>query len=376
MGRIVLEAVSFRSSHGLLKACSGDVGWENAGEPCPAPEWTAPHVGPVSHTLGEKVRIALILEAPDRAEDEGPLDIHGDGPEGLSFSPLDAAPAAGREVDVGSRRPLARRIDKRRFAVRWSSGDGETVTPGRTVNTLYTTLGRPLDDKQDIWPEDGVTLKRMDRAVEWVRTIHTLEPHAIVRALMGKFPFYALHPSPKVPRRYHHPTYFNEAGGAWPMSDYVGESGECQAIVRLVRAVLRQLGVPGEARAVVVWGDPEVNGGKTALSADLEDDPTAGLRRTKLVDGRRWTAALVDSPVEVGKTYPASHTPQRGGPSPGLNRFEACLEFTHGGKTLDYGGGAGVFPGREEVLRGFWGLVWASAAPHHGFRVEEIVAQY
>jgi hypothetical protein len=209
-----------------------------------------------------------------------------------------------------------------------------------------------------------------------VRKMDTLEPHAIVRALMGKFPFYALHPSPKVPRRYHHPTYFNDAGGAWPMSDYVGESGECQAIVRLVRAVLRQLGVPGEARVVVVWGDPEVDGGTTALSADVEDDPSAGLSRTKLVDGRRWTAALVDSPVEVGKTYPASHTPQRGGPSPGFNRFEACLEFTSGGKTLDYGGGAGVFPDREAVLRGFWGLVWASAAPHHGFRVEQIVTQY
>jgi hypothetical protein len=193
---------------------------------------------------------------------------------------------------------------------------------------------------------------------------------------MGKFPFYALHPSHKVPRQYHHPTYFNDAGGAWAMSDYVAESGECQAIVRLVRAVLRQLGVPGEARAIVVWGDPEVNRGRTALSADLEDEPSAGLRRTRLVDGRRWAAALVDAPVEAGKIYPASHTPGRGGPSPGFNRFEACLEFTHGGKTLDYGGGAGVFHDRAEVLHGFWGLVWASAAPRHGLRVEEIVARY
>jgi hypothetical protein len=340
------------------------------------PQWTEPQRGPVSHTLGEKVQIALTVEAPDPAEGGEPLDIHGQGPEGLTFWPVVAMPAERGRIDVGSHRPLAKRVEKRQFAVRWSSRSGETVTPVRTVNTLYTTLGRPQDDRQDEWPEDGVTLKRMDRAVGWVGRIRTLEPHAIVKALMGKFPFYALHPSEKVPREYHHPTYFNEAGGAWPMSDYVGESGECQAIVRLVRAVLRQLGAPGEARTIVVWGDPEVDGGRRALSADLEDDPTAGLDRTKLVNGRRWAAALVDSPVEAGETYPPSHTPARGGPSPGFNRFEACLEFTDGGKTLYYGGGAGVFQDRTEVLHGFWGLVWTSAAPRHGLRVEEIVARY
>ena len=208
-----------------------------------------------------------------------------------------------------------------------------------------------------------MTLKRMDRAVAWVAPLRTLRPHAIVGALMKKFPFYALRPSPRVPRRYHHPTYFNEEGGAWPMSDYVGESGECQAIVRLVRGVLRQLGVPGEAHALLVWGDPEVDGGRTAVSAYADDDPGAGLDRTRLANGRRWLATLVDAPVEAGKVYPPSHTLQRGRPSPGFNRYEACLGFTYGDKTLDYGGGAGVFRTREEVLHSFWGLVWVSSAP-------------
>ena len=222
-----------------------------------------------------------------------------------------------------------------------------------------------------------MTLKRMDRAVAWVATLRTLDPQRIVRALMGKFPYYALHPSPRVPRRYHHPTYFNDEGGAWPMSDYVAESGECQAIVRLVRGILRQLGVQGEARTVLVWGDPDVDGGRKALSAYWDEDPGAGLDRTKRVGDRRWLAALVDGPVEVGKEYPASHTPDENGvPSPGLNRFEACLEMTADGETLYYGGGDGIHRSKDDVLNAFWGLVWVSEAPHDGFRVEAIVAQY
>ena len=369
---IVLEAVTFRSAHGLLKACRSNAGWKNAGDPCAAPEWTAAHHRPVSHTLGEEILLELTVKIPEGAEGA----LHGKGPGGLRLSSGGASTVRKGVVTVHSSRPFSRKIEKLTFTVRWSGGGGEALSPGRTENVVYATPGRPRDDRQGVWPEDGVTLRRMDRAVAWVAPLRTRRPHAIVRALIEKFPFYALHPSPKVPRRYHHPTYFNEEGGAWPMADYVGESGECQAIVRLVRAVLRQLGVPGEARAVLVWGDPDVDGGQTALSAYMDDDPGAGLRTIREVDGRQWIAALVDAPVKVGKVYPPSHTPRRGGVSPGLNRFEACLEFTHDHETRDYGGGAGVFRNREEVLRGFWGLVWVSAAPRHGFRVEEIVTEY
>jgi hypothetical protein len=53
---------------------------------------------------------------------------------------------------------------------------------------MYVTMGRPLDDQQEKWPEDGVTRKRMDRAVAWVEPLDTLDPHAIVGALMERFP--------------------------------------------------------------------------------------------------------------------------------------------------------------------------------------------
>ncbi len=371
--RIVLEAVTFRSGHGLLKACTGDVGWKNAGAPCAAPEWTPEQHVPVSHTLGERVELTLALGA---AGARGPLEIVGEGPKDLRFAGDEAHPAARVVVDVGSAAPLPSRIAKISFDVAWSAGDGETVSPRRTRNVVYSTAGRPRDNQQARFPEDGVTLKRMDRAVEWVARLDSLDPRIIVQALMRKFPYYALHPSPSVPRRYHHPTYYNDEGGAWPMSDYVKESGECQAIVRLVRGILRQLGVPAEARAVLVWSDPEVDGGRKAVSAYFDEDPGAGLDRTKVVGDRRWLAALVDSPVEVGKAYPPSHTPVHGRPSPGFNRFEACLELTYDGQTVYYGGGDGVHQSTDDVIDAFWGLVWVSEAPREGFRVEEIVARY
>jgi hypothetical protein len=328
--------------------------------------------------MGESLNLALSLALPAGAPPANPLDILGAGPEGLRFT-IDRVTIGGTpvRVETTSGRTLPRRIDKLDLAIDWTANNGGTVSPATTHNVVYVTMARPNDEDAATVQEHGVTLKRMDLAVSWVAPLRTLRPHSIVRGLMAKFPYYALRPSPKVPRKYHHPTYFNDEGGAWPMADYVEETGECQAIVRLVSGVLAQLGVPGEARTVVVWSDPMVNGGRSAVSAYWDEDPSAGLDRTKMVQGRRWLATLVDGPVEVGKTYPPSHTIMPdGNPSPGFNRYEACLEFTHEGVTRLYGGGAGIYPDRQSVLQAFWGLVWVSEGPNEGFKVEEIVRQY
>lgn len=375
---LALRAIEFPSSHRLLKACTEDVGWKNAGSPCAAPEWTPERREPITHTMGESLQVVLTLAAPKDAPRPEKVDLRGEGPMAIRFA-RDAAPITGESttVEITSTRPIPKRITKVSLGIRWSAAPAAVVSPGQSDNLVYVTMGRPQVDLEGIIQEDGVTLKRMDRSVSWVEPLRTLRPHSIVRALMAKFPYYSLRPSPKVPRQYHHPTYFNTEGGAWAMSDYVEESGECQAIVRLVRAILRQLGVPGEAHTLLVWADPEVEGGRRAISAYWDEDPSAGLSRTKMVNGTRWVAALIDGPVEVGKAYPASHTIQNGGrPSPGLNRYEACLEFTHEDVTRAYGGGAGIFRDKDEVLQAFWGLVWVSEAPNDGFKVEEIVTTY
>jgi hypothetical protein len=217
----------------------------------------------------------------------------------------------------------------------------------------------------------------MDRAVAWVEPLDTLDPHAIVSGLMEKFPTYSLHPSAKVPRRFKHPTFFNDEGGAWAMTDHVEESGECQAIVRLIRGILRQLGVPGKSQILVTWADPDVGGGSTPCHADLEETPDAGLTKVGKIHGKHVIAALVDGPVEEGRTYPAPHTPMnQGRVSPGLNRYEACLKFTAGGKTRYYCGGAGVLDSEAQILSTFWGLVWFAPLRNHRYRIEKIVKKY
>ncbi|WP_437962534.1 hypothetical protein WME76_45670 (plasmid) [Sorangium sp. So ce119] len=373
---IALHSIEFRSDHGLLKDCKGESGWRNAGDPCPQPEWTSNAAAPLSISMGRSVVIRVGLESRGDASSAGPTSIRAVGPAGLTFESRSLAPGGG-PLDLASSRTLARRIQKFTLNLSWSAGGGAPVSPSRTSNPVYVTMGRPQTDKQHIWQEDGVTLKRMDRAVSWIEPLNTLDPHEIVDGLLAKFPIYTLQPSPRVPRQYHHPTYLNSEGGAWAMSDYVQETGECQAIVRLVRGMLRQLGIPGRTRMIVVWGDPNVDGGRRTLSADLEEHPWAGLDVTRTVGDRVWRAALVDGPVEEGRTYPASHTRLPDGTlSPGLNRYEAALEFSHGGRTRYYAGGAGVFDSVEPILGVFWGLIWFSSAPNDGYRVEKIVATY
>jgi hypothetical protein len=319
--------------------------------------------------MGESLRLSLALRGGARGE-----ALVGAGPQGLAFR--SAEPADDGRVLATSTRPIARKIQKLALDILWSR-EGGTPLPGRTSNLVYVTMGRPMADRQETWPEDGVTVKRMDAAVSLVSAMQTLDPHEIMHGLMALFPYYTLQSSPKVPRKYGHPAYFNKQGGAWAMADYVEETGECQAIARFLRAVLRQLGVPGDLTILLVWADPRVGGGRKEIEVDWEKEPTGGLDASTRIDGRRAVAALVDGPVEEGKTYPPSHTRMRGGRvSPGLNRYEAFIRFSYGGETLYYAPGAGVYREGEPRLRVFWGLVWVSAADDEGFRVEKIVARY
>ncbi|WP_437591422.1 hypothetical protein [Sorangium sp. So ce1000] len=373
---IALHSIEFRSDHGLLKDCKEEYGWKNEGPLCPRPEWTPRGAVPLSISMGRQIVVRLGL-SPGDASSAAAAQIRAVGPGGIVLEGQGGYAAVAAQFDLFSTRRLVRRIQKFDLDLSWSAGAGATVSPVRTSNVVYVTMGRPQTDRQDVWQEDGVTLKRMDRAVSWIAPMDTIDPHEIVSGIMEKFPTYTLQPSPKVPRKYHHPTYMNDEGGAWPMTDHVEESGECQAIVRLIRGMLRQLGIPGRTRMIVVWGDPNVGGGRKTLSADLEEKPWAGLDVAKVEGDRVWRAALVDGPVEVGRTYPASHTRLPDGTfSPGLNRYEACLEFSHGGVTRYYAGGAGVFDSVEPILGVFWGLIWFSSAPDDGFRVEQIVATY
>jgi hypothetical protein len=205
------------------------------------------------------------------------------------------------------------------------------------------------------------------------------DPHVVVGMLFSDFPKYTLTENAKL-AAFNHPSYFNSVGGAWPMADHIAETGECQAIVRFIRAVLMQIGCPGEAKHVAVFADFDVDKGATALEDEViprDSDETKytpdkksgnmvllpGLERDTgrpvvLKDPVSMkeveimvVLGLADSAVKPGELLEMKTV---------VNAYEACLKFTFGGKMRYYAGGVkgeGIKTA-QEVLHVFSSLVW------------------
>ncbi len=371
-------SLAFTSDHGKLKDYADD--WQNKGDRFPQPEWKAEHSHPISHTMDKNVEIEIELEAGPENAPNKKARLVGKGPgDHLSFEgDIDLVPGKSKHK-LTAKGKLAKKIDDLKdLAIEWKltpTGDDELDGKKTEGHRVFVTVDDPADGHGT--REDGITLKRMEQAVKWVKEANTLDPHAIVNKLMKKYKYYVLYPSEKVPKKFNHPSYFNDIGGAWPMVDYRDEYGECQAIVRIVRAHLWQVGVPGDANIYVVWSEPKGDDDAETKEGDWEKNSNAGLNVRKWVDSKTWAACLVDGEVEEGKVYPPSHSPMPGGgSSPGLNRYEACLRFAHNGVTKYYGGGAGVFNDKDEVILAFWALIWVSWESTGGYKVEKIVKKY
>jgi hypothetical protein len=374
-----VEKVSFVGDHGVMKVNTKD--WEDSGPAPTKPEWTrgGKETRPVSYTMKSVVKAQVELSAAPVKGPVEPLELGGKP----SFSDLAAFKGDGQargspppaELTAGT---LPESVMALRGAIEWK---GKTKRTGRELragrsdgHAIYVTLGTP--DPIDTTQEHGITEKRMAKAVELVAKARALDPHSIVGSLMRLFRFYTLRPSPDVPAEFDHPTFFGSSSGAWPMADYISKSGECQAIVRFVRAVIKQVGCPGTADLVVIWADPDFHGGAKAKEATVP--PGGGLHgKSKMVGGERWYACLVDTYPEEGKIY---DTEVVGPDYIGLNNFEACLRFEHGGLTKYYGGGAGVYDSAEQVLLAFFGLAWITFATHpsghSGAKVEKVVKRW
>lgn len=374
-------ALEFAGDHVLLKNNSSD--WKNTGARFNKPEFKfGVKSAPISQTKDSYLVVKVTFEVwPYEAQMIQNCVIRGQTSWGLTFETKFPLRGGLNPVILSSQQKLPDKVTKLAGDIQWTIDngvDGAAKAGASWGHMIYITAGKPMTDKESTREEDGTTVKRMSRSVEWVEPTNTVKPHDVVAGVRTKFKGYRLDESTVVPSAYKHPSYLgNNVGGAWPMTDFVEESGECQAQVRLIRALLRQLGVPGEAKVYVVWAEPDVQKGKSALEDDWEVNSNAGLNADRTVSGEDQMAALVDGPVQVGKTYPPSHKPMPDGSiSPGLNRYEACLRFTADGETKYYGGGAGVYKKKEEVLPAFWGLIWVHIASDDSYRVVEIVAKY
>ena len=240
---------------------------------------------------------------------------------------------------------------------------------------IFDTVGTPRD--LTTTEEAGITTKRMLTAVQRVAPFGLTDPHGVVAALFALVPGYVLvqaKPQDVPPRLQPSPDVSaKRAGGAWyPRSLPLRYSGECQAICRWVQALVATLGIQGTGSVVVVWADPADGPNPPAKVAALGSGGLGATSRT--VGGEMQAAALVDGHCVVSGVYQTSNTS-----APdyrGLNNFEACFKFEANGVTKFYGGGAGVYTSKDEVILAFYALVWVADAGPDKVVVREVVHRW
>jgi len=373
-------SLTFTSDHAKLKDNNTD--WKNTGALLGEPEFVFGKPSkPISQTRDTALAVTIEIEVYPLYLEARTYTIQGVATwGGITFTTTQLLKGGKQSIKLTSAEKLPDKIARLEGNIEWAishSAVGSIKADHSFGHLIFVTHGAPQDDRQGRRPEDGITVKRMSAAVEWAAPMHTLRPHEIVSGLMGKIRQYTLKSNPAVPAQFDHPSFlYNTEGGAWPLHEYVKFKGECQAICRLTNGIVRQLGIPGTATITVVWSEP-ISGKAVTKEDDWEANRSAGLNMRREVGGKVQTAVLLDGPVVVGKRYTRSHTPMPDGSiSPGLNRYEACLRFSADGETKYYGGGAGVYASKDEVIRAFWGLAWCEFQADGGYIVREIVKQY
>jgi len=294
--------------------------------------------------------------------------------------------------------------------------DDRIVPCGSTgPHTIYIIYGPPWArrDADAPWPppapsvkEYGVTEKRTRAAVQFVHgallakwgTFEDVGTKPLLEALHHAHPRYRFTPSPAMSGPYVQATravgyLHNVVGGAWPHIDFPGTGAECQALVRLVDGVLRQLGTEGKYLRGYVYADPRVNGGLSALFQPFADEPGSPpmppmFRFAEVTypdkHGRAHTkfllsyCSLVTLPnARKGDVYDRNAL--------GINRYEAVLRVETSGVIVYYAGGGGVFSGSDDdelinqVLRtSFEALIYWAKHPENPEMavVTDVVAYY
>ena len=416
---VKILSLAFKTDHHVMKDNNTD--WKDTGSLFPKPEWKyGQPSAPVSITKAQRLIVEVTFEVNPADAEETKADVTGKAAGSLGSLVFEGstqfkggtmtltAESVGRLPDMVTK--LTGNID-------WSVStekDGPFDAGHTFDHTIYVTIDMPISAPGR---EAGITQKRMEKAVELVSATGKAtgpwvgRPLEIVLELMKKFPGYELRTDPGLPEKIFHPKYFDKngtapEGGAWPMADFIEaatrtpkfNAGECQAIVRFIRGVIKIVGCPGKAQTVVVFSDPNVGNGNTVVEQDLE----APLGRPygygligapeKLINGRWSAPGLADTyPGDKPGTIFDQNRKGRA-PSIGVNNFEACLKFTDNSVVKYLPGGVNYNPvvngqtftgydTMDPVIFSFFALVFVSDVPPQQpgeklVRVEQIVKRY
>lgn len=343
---------------------------------------------PMSVSMGQSVTADLVIEldAPVAADTE--ILVRGStvaDTEGFLRFEQKATIAAGRRsetVKLWSEEKVPGVVQVRKRSMKWSvqlsPPSGRVLDLGVTRDhEVFITLDKPVDEKKHC--EDGVTLKRLRHAVNEVGLRGLFSSHGLAHELMKPFLRYQLRHIDGAPAS--HPGFIDlKAGGAWLIAERPRASGECQAIVRYVRGILKQIGARGQIEPWMVYALPDAPTKAVPKPLDLK----GGLQPiTKLgSNGKVWQAALSDTKVDssmIDRRFAFGDL--------GLNAFEACLvvnaiDSDGNDRTTYYAPGTGAirFDSPQAVLGVFEALVWVELVgppdSPQDFHLREIVHKY
>ena len=257
-----------------------------------------------------------------------------------------------------------------------------------TENRRYMTFGKP---KVTGSRESGVTLRRMDRSVEWCGNASTNDHPYLIKYLFGRYRAYTLVELQKAGDTYtlaysnltrkqqdklkEQPALLKRLGdagwsdffrsdvGSWPAADpeLVGFGAECQAICRLVIGMLHQLG--STADLSVVYATADFSKPNDAIIDDHTHRVPTGPdphKRYTLVDrevtkSTKYIPKVLDPSDHQLKIPDGKYDDEN---NVGWNNFEAYLLYRYkengSDKSRWYGGGVGEHKGNP--IHVFWGI--------------------
>lgn len=339
----VLNSVRFVSDHGMLK--DETAAWTASGAVYPEPEWNRapPANAPISHTKDTPVEVELDVDLMPEKAPAAPMKVVGKGgPAWLSFE-LATSIAGGRnrKVRLTSKANTPDKIVKTvnngpiEWVMEWNGWSWPIGLTG--PHTVFVTYGTPRDPAE-------VTYKRMDLAVSMAQQVGTLNAQKLVHGIMKRWGNYNL----KV-------KYAN----AWELADDLAKGAQCIDIVRFVDGIIRQIGMPGTATALVVSAKP---GKPFDPVVDLWGTPSPGLWKipNRRVKGKTWYLGLLDA-------------------NGCANAYEAALKFDDGASVLYYPGGVDLsvpYKTPKDVLFIFQCLAWLSDAGGDDAKIEKIEGTY
>lgn len=341
-----LDSVHILRTHEVVR--NWDKDWERKGSVEMPPLSTSTRSDPWTIGIGEKLRLRLELAV--RSELAGPEDFMVEGTfMDVKFSQRVTLRGGINRPELESIEalptwctPMIGNLDLR---IAPAANPALRFDPPDVKLNGAVTFERP----QDGAPRDaGITWKRVVEATRQIRQHQGKDLHGIAQAMVAIVPAYTTAPLAHL-RAVDHPRYHGPAG-AWALLGHIPELGECQAIVRLALALMRQAGCAGDYARVNCWAD-KVGAGLTFHEADGEDGG--------LPEGTPTTFRfLAAHELVVGGKHIVMDA--------GVNRYEACLRVRHDGRTRYYGGGmpGSAFDSPRAVVEGaFWGLVegvWAT----------------